>query len=173
MVSVAHRARFALLALSAALLAACSEGVTPAGNRPPAVTFIAPSDGAALTPGAPLVLVARVEDAESPLTALALDWRRADGSALTGTAALAGDVVTLELPAGLPTTVERITLTATDPQGATGSDTLTLGGGAAAIPAITWETPVDGAMYATTSPVEVVGRVSDPDTADLRTLALT
>jgi hypothetical protein len=171
----AGRSALATLTLAGLVAAGCSGGSGPAGNTAPTVSFLAPSAGATLTPGASVALVARVTDRESPLDALALAWLVADGSPLAGGITnVDGDVVTLEFATGLPAGVTRVTLTATDPEGASGEATLRLAGDAVnEAPSIAWAAPADGSALPVGTPVEVRGAVADEDTRDLRTLALT
>jgi uncharacterized repeat protein (TIGR01451 family) len=95
-----------------------SDGVFTIGRKPPSALIVAPGEGAAPAVGAALTLLGAGSDPEDgPLGDAALSWR----DSVSGTLGAGSQLV---LPAGLGPGWHTLTLTASDSEGMTGSDSV-------------------------------------------------
>ena len=159
-------------ALLAATLIGCSESGLKVQNDPPEVSFVSPAAGSTVLERDPLTLVASVVDAGSETEELTLRWTLSDGSTLSGAESIDGELVRLDLSAGLDPGEFAITLKAIDGAGMDGEDTLPLSVQDDLPPEVSFESPTDGEVFGVGELVRISVRVSDAETEDLGSLSL-
>lgn len=134
--------------------------VTVEENQEPSATIASPSSGDTFGEGAPVELRGSGDDPEDgELTGSSLEWESdLDGS-------LGGD--TLVTVSDLSVGDHLLTLTATDAQGAAGTDTATITVEANGQPSPTISSPSDGATFQEGETVDFQGSASDPEDGTL------
>ncbi len=143
--------------LTAALVAAsaASCGSTDP-NLPPIAEITAPASGASFFAGDPVTLAGAAEDPETgPLAGSRLSW----SSSLDGPIGTGASLVVSSLGAGAHT----ITLTATDPGGASGTDAVAIEIVVNRPPAVTISSPATGSEVVEGLPVSLSGSAVDPE----------
>jgi len=149
--------RRAIRTLSAALTAASavSCGSTDP-NLPPNAEITSPASDATFFAGDPVTFTGTGEDPETgPLSGSRLAW----SSSLDGPVGTGASVSTSALGVG----VHAITLTATDPGGASGTDVVSIEIVVNQPPAVTISVPADGSEVVEGLPVSLVGSAVDPE----------
>ena len=138
--------------------ASASDSITievTARNELPTVTIVSPEDGATYPQGLTIVFYGGATDPEDgDLTGSSLVWTASPGGTI-GT----GDLVTRD---DLPQDTYTITLTATDSQGGSASESITLEVRPPnRLPTVTIYTPTDGAIFYLTCPARFEGGATD------------
>ena len=137
----------------------------PVGNQPPTATISAPANNASVTQGVAVTFTGAGSDPENgALTGASLTWTSSrDGAIGTGVS-----FSTTTLSAG----THVITLTATDAQGATDTDTRSITIVANQPPVATIATPANNALFRVGSSVSFSGTGSDPESGTLNGASL-
>jgi PKD repeat protein len=142
--------------LAAALVAASavSCGSTDP-NLPPTAEITSPASGATFFAGDPVTFTGTAEDPETgPLAGSRLSW----SSSLDGPIGTGGSLFT-----GLGAGAHTITLTATDPGGASGTDAISIEIVVNQPPVVSISSPADGAEVVEGLPVSLTGAATDPE----------
>jgi hypothetical protein len=144
---------------------ACNDlTVSNVPDLPPEVVIIQPLDDAVVLADAPITFRATVYDFGTPPERLQLAWGSSlDGEMRGGIITDEGEV-TLELPSGLSAGEHRIELTAVDPDGQAGSDTVGITAEPNTAPSVTFVYPTDGASVGAESPLTLVANIVDEHT---------
>ncbi len=160
-----YRPWFPLLvtgAVATALLTGCTEENTDPEpeNTAPVISLYAPNDGSTVPHGDVATFTGRVDDAEDGPGALSVTWGSSvDGE--QGSVSLGENGDFSFEAAGLSAGTQRVTLTATDGDGATTSRSVNLSLQANSPPTIAIESPSGGDIFLSDEIVELDARVSD------------
>jgi PKD repeat protein len=140
------------LVLAAAVATSCSDSTAP--NQRPVATISAPSTGTEAFAGDPVTFQGSATDAESgSLTGSALLWQSdLDGVLGSGERLTRSD---------LSTGTHRITLSATDPAGGSGTASISISIVENQPPTATIATPADGAQFLALEQVDFAGSATD------------
>ncbi len=128
-------------------------------NTDPNVVILSPTDGEGLIEDAAVVLRASVDDAESALEDITLEWST-DRGALVGEPGVADGDVTLAVP-GFPSGPLTLTLTAIDADGASTTDSVNVNVAINHAPELTFTEPEENAQFVFGNPVTIGISVSD------------
>ncbi len=143
------------------LTLACGDQAVSTINAPPTATIVSPADGSAALEGRSVELRGTAADRDDAAADLQVTWLVAgreacppgppatDGSTLCVLAVAAGDT--------------DISLTVTDPRGATSTDRITLSLTGSSGPAVTLTSPSPAGRYYADVPVTLGASLSDPD----------
>jgi hypothetical protein len=138
-------------------------------NTDPNVVILSPTDGEGLIEDAPVVLRASVEDAESRLEDIALEWST-DRGVLVGEPGVVEGDVTLSVT-GFPSGPLTLTLTAIDANGASTTDSVDVTVAINNAPELTFTEPADNAQLVFGNPV-TIGILASDDRDEAEDLAL-
>jgi PKD repeat protein len=137
----------------------------PVGNQPPTATISAPANNASVTQGVAVTFTGAGSDPQNgALTGASLTWT----SSINGQIGTGVSFSTTTLSAG----THVITLTATDAQGATDTDTRSITIVANQPPVATIATPANNALFSGSSSVSFNGTGSDPENGTLNGASL-
>jgi hypothetical protein len=153
------------------LLAACSDATLSTRNTEPGVRILAPLDGTTLPAAADVLLLASVQDPETDdFSSLTYHWT-SDTLGLLDTETSFGDDGTVRIQYRFPPGPHRVELVVSDPNGATGSDTVTFEVAANAAPTLQFFEPVAAGEYTVGNPIAVQLEVNDDEPLELLQLS--
>lgn len=160
-----HTGRLLALAIVASLLNGCGGGDSPTGpengaaeNEPPTASISSPSDGSEFEQGESVTFQGSADDPEdSALSGDALSW----SSDIDGQLGTGQDVTTSSLSAG----EHAVTLTATDSDGATDQESISITVGAGPSASIT--SPSDQSVFSEGETINLEGSGGDAADGDL------
>ncbi len=141
-------------------------------NNPPEVTFTSPSEMEIFLLTEPILLMAQVEDPETPNDRLDLSWGFSPEGSVTGDKEIGEEEVSMFLPDGLEAGTYTVGLLAVDPTGARDSDSVSFTVKENEAPVVTILDPVEGGEFAEGEAIEVVLNISDPDQRNIHELEL-
>ncbi len=155
------------------LLVACGDNGLTVHNNAPVVSITSPGEGASVVEGESLSFAAKVVDEQSEIAELSLSWTLDGTARLDGESSVSGDTVLL-VPAGAFTPGEHVVaLVAIDPQGESGTDSISFSVIENGVPTVSFLSPADGLAYLAGEPISVDVAFDDADEPDLAKLALT
>jgi len=148
------------LLLAAVLLLGCPQDPPDLGNSAPSAAITDPADGSTAWLGDELRLTGQIADPESDPAAMGVTWTSSlDGPLGIGTNDAAGGVAVEFTPVNPG--AHAITLTVTDSDGASASDSISVLVVENSPPVVILQSPTDGASFITTDSVLVRASVSD------------
>lgn len=161
--SLVRRAPLALLVLSPSLLTSgCSDQKVGTFNAPPEAQITSPADGATVLAGSLLTLRGAASDANDAASELTARWFVDDAEACAGATPAADSSTTCELTVPDSTAIS-VRLEVTDPDGAAGTDTVTLNVTPNATPTATIASPVADGVYYSDQLLTFRGTVADAE----------
>ena len=161
----------AALVLGFSMVGCVDNGVS-VKNTPPEVVFSKPSDGQIFREREEVFLSATVLDKEDPMANLTIQWEFSPDGNLQGEQTINGDQVNLNLGEFLDPGEYTITLTALDPRGDNGSDTVTFTVKPNEPPTAALLVPEENEQVVFGGAARVLLQVEDPDEHDLNDLEL-
>ena len=148
--------------LTAAALVGCSDQKVGTFNAPPEAQITSPADGATVLSGSLLTLRGAASDANDSAAELTTRWFVDDAEACAGATPAADGTTTCELTVPDSTAIT-VRLEVTDPDGAAGTDTVTLNVTPNATPTATIASPVADGVYYSDQLLTFRGTVADAE----------
>ena len=145
-----------------AALVGCSDQKVGTFNAPPEAQITSPADGATVLSGSLLALRGAASDANDSAAELTTRWFVDDAEACAGATPAADGTTTCELTVPDSTAIT-VRLEVTDPDGAAGTDSVTLNVTPNATPTATIASPVADGVYYSDQLLTFRGTVADAE----------